>query len=77
MEDINYETIYVETTAGKSYVSGDVIVDDDPRNLIPVGNRVSICIARPWNKEFRDKYPEIKVIKDLRDLPLEIEKLRW
>lgn len=51
--NIKYKTIMVDHVSCKHIVEADLIVDDDSRILegvyIP-----KICIAQPWNKEYRE-----------------------
>jgi 5'(3')-deoxyribonucleotidase len=46
--------IMVNNTKAKHLVNVDVIVDDDKRVLCGDTMAMKICIAQPWNKEFRE-----------------------
>lgn len=53
--DIRYSVIMVSDMSSKHMIQCDCLIDDDPRALVKLPPYHGICIARPWNKEFREK----------------------
>lgn len=51
--DIEYEVLMVSKMEGKHLVNVHVIVDDDPRALTNHPTAIPVCVAQPWNEEFR------------------------
>lgn len=56
--DIEYSVIMVSDMSSKYMVQCDCLIDDDPRALEKLPPYHGICIARPWNEEFRLKQYE-------------------
>ena len=65
--DIEYSVIMVSDMSSKYRVQCDCLIDDDPRALVKLPPYHGICIARPWNKEFREKYYEGIVVDSMRE----------
>ena len=60
-----YRIIMVDSAKSKHIIDVDVIVDDDKRVLCGDSMAMKICIAQPWNQEFRDgmsTYDEMIVV---------------
>jgi len=82
---LEYDIVFVIDTKTKALVAGDVVVDDDPRvfkafweseAFSPIDPLPTmICVARPWNQEFRNNHPEIPVIYNLKNLVKSMEKI--
>lgn len=53
--DIKYSVMMVSNMDNKFMIDVDVLIDDDPRALMKCQPYHSICIAHPWNKEYREK----------------------
>lgn len=71
---IPYEIIMVSSMEAKHMVYTPVLIEDDPRALKDHPSAIPVCIARPWNKEFRDNGEVgMIVVDDMRDLPRQIE----
>jgi hypothetical protein len=61
----------------KRYVNAHVIVDDDPRALTNHPTAIPVCIAHPWNEEFRSSEEVgMVVVNHLDELPGHIEFIR-
>lgn len=52
--DMDYSVMMVSDMSSKGMVDCDVLIDDDPRALASKDPHRGICIARPWNKEYRE-----------------------
>jgi 5'(3')-deoxyribonucleotidase len=71
---IKYSLIMVSDMKDKHLINVPVIIDDDPRALKDHPVAIPICIAHPWNEEFR-KSGEVGLveIKHLDELPEQIK----
>ena len=63
--DIKYSIIMVSDMSSKYMIQCDCLIDDDPRALVKLPPYHGICIARPWNKEFREKMYEGIVVDSM------------
>jgi len=72
LHNIPYDSLIF--TSDKSWVTGDIIVDDNPEFIISSPCKNKILMKRPWNKEYWYKYDSIENIKELPNKIIEIEK---
>jgi 5'(3')-deoxyribonucleotidase len=72
--DIEYDVVMVSSMEGKHIANVHVIVDDDPRALANHPTAIPVCVAQPWNKEFRESGTiGMVVINKLSELPTQIK----
>lgn len=64
---LKYSVIMVNDMESKYRVQCDCLIDDDPRALHKLPPYHGICIARPWNEEYREKTYEGIVVKSMEE----------
>lgn len=70
---IPYNVIMVSDMEAKLLVNTHIIVDDDPRAL-EHPTAISICVAHPWNEEFRRQQKDMQQsISSMFELPDVVE----
>jgi 5'(3')-deoxyribonucleotidase len=65
--DIEYTVIMISKMEDKVLINIDIMIDDDERVLSKFNKKNIICIAQPWNKEFREKFFEGFVAKGIKE----------
>lgn len=71
--DMPYELVMVGSMHAKHILHASVIVDDDPRALRDHPFAIPVCVAHPWNRDFRaSDQVGVSVIEDIKELPEQI-----
>ena len=71
--DIRYSVIMTSSMKDKHLVNAHVLVDDDPRAL-DHPSAITICVAQPWNKRYRNDLGSMQTtIYHMSELPEKIE----
>lgn len=71
--DIPYNVIMVSDMQAKHLVNAHIIVDDDPR-VLEHPTALTICVAHPWNEDYRCNQGKMQeTIDSMSELPEKVE----
>ena len=72
LQNVEYQTIVIQSGGNKDLINVDVLVDDDPDNL-EHPTATTICVEHPWNADYRFNKHEQRIpifsVEDMNVLP--------
>lgn len=73
--NIHYQLIAVSEMSTKHWIDAHILVDDDPRAL-DHPTAITVCVAHPWNKDYRDSLGGLQeTIDSMNELPAVVKRV--